>query len=104
MYIDLSVSSNTCKLTQTDTVSCSLDFRERRAHCALKNRMSECQRETGVVNGLLVARAPWLGVSRSILESEGGVRESGRAISDWRVEKAERGRERCIRHADKLKQ
>lgn len=30
--------------------------------------MTECQRETGVVNGLLVAWASWLRVNRSILE------------------------------------
>lgn len=42
--------------------------RGRRAHCELKNRMTECQHETGVVNGLLVAGASWLRLNRSILE------------------------------------
>lgn len=32
--------------------------------------MTEYQRETGVVNGLLVAGASWLRVNRSILESK----------------------------------
>lgn len=30
--------------------------------------MTECQRETGVVNGLLVAGSSWLRVNESILE------------------------------------
>lgn len=54
--------------------------------------MTECQRETGVVNGLLVAWASWLRVNGSILESNA---EQGKASEpsmsrDWG---RQRGRE-----------
>lgn len=47
--------------------------------------MTECQRETGVVNGLLVEGASWLRVNGSILESKA---EQGKASEpsmsrDW---------------------
>lgn len=58
--------------------SISMHLRGRRAYCELKNRMTECQHETGVVNGLVVAGASWLSVNSSILQSKA---EEGKQVS-----------------------
>lgn len=71
--------------THRHAVSCSLHLRGRSAHCELKKRMTECQRETGVVNGLLVAGASWLRVNGSILErrAEQGKASEPSMSRDW---------------------
>lgn len=73
----MSVSQNTPTNThthtkaRTDTQFPALYISgERRVYCELKNGTTECQRETGVVNGLLVAGASWLRVNGSIFESK----------------------------------
>lgn len=47
--------------------------------------MTECQHETGVVNGLLVAGASWLRVNESILErkAEQGKASEPSVSRDW---------------------